>query len=129
MIVQPLTVALGVFVLVCAISGCEPPKKTSSARLQLQVHQVGGDFDFTNHDAFDWRKCILRANVMSVKYRGFRFDSDLDIPAGGTVRVDGLKFHAGINGGGEPLNPTAVLNMGATCDTPAGQATGAAVRF
>jgi len=51
-------------------------------------------------------------------------DIDLAVIASGqTMTLDGFKFRAGINGGGEPLDPRFHLNMDIRCDTPMGQAT------
>jgi hypothetical protein len=107
---------------------CTPQK--SKERLKVDAHLRGTDLEVTNHDSFEWQNCILRANILSVQAPGYRYDSDIrSVAAGATVTVDAFKFHAGLNGGGAPLNPSALFNLGATCDTPAGQATGAVVRF
>jgi len=98
------------------------PEKQSATPLNAEVSVSGLDFKVENQDSFDWSHCILRVNIISAEIPGYRLDVDT-IPAGQTVTLDGFKFRAGINGGGEPLDPLLRLNMGIRCDTPKGQAT------
>ena len=107
--------------------GCEPPQ--SKFPLRFEAHRQGIDIEITNRDKYDWHACIVQANLMSVENPGYRYGADVDVAAGETVRIDGLKFTAGVNGGGALLNPLVLFNIALKCQTPFGVATGAAIKF
>jgi len=118
---------IGACVIALMIGACGQRKAPYD--LKVEARTRGIDLQVTNRNTFDWRECMVHANVMSVEAPGYRYKSDPSIAAGETVTLDGLGFTAGVNGGGIPLDPRILFNLGLVCSTPDGTATGAVVNF
>ena len=130
-IIAALAFIVGGFLLLAAIVTAVAPKH-SDTPLHAKVILDRKDLDtlgipmylkITNNDAFDWKNCIVLADVApgtgDVPFRNLKPEADL-IGHGQTATLRIMDFEAGVNGGGERLDPRGLFNMGIKCETPNG---------
>src|ERR1700733_6687620 len=131
-LIAPIVIGVGVAALEGVIAWRASAGKPSLANapshepLKAEVSESGLDtlgypmyFKVTNNDSFDWTNCIVLANLVpgtgDVPYRNLKPEADI-IRHGQTATLRIMDFEAGVNGGGQALDPRGVFNMAIKCD-------------